>query len=202
VHTDMDEQNAKLSEMMCTEQYLGKQYLNKGMVNVNLGCGHRHLDNFINVDREIPNEPDILCDLDKPDVRLPFPDNYVDNLVAIHFLEHVWNIMPLWREIYRICKPDSKCFFITPYWTCYDALCNPFHYRSFDEVYWHYLNPNLYKTKGSAGYADHGVDFNFKVSQIWLIPYPEFFSDPELDFKKRHQLNIIREIHALLEVKK
>lgn len=200
IKEDMDEQNARLSEVLCTEQYLGQQYKKSGKVNLNLGCGHRHLDYFINIDREPPNEPDVLCDLELG--KLPFENNSIDNVIGIHSLEHIWNIIPLWREIYRVCKPKALCFFITPYFTSGDALCNPSHYRAFDETYWHYLNPRLYKVKGSAGYADHGIDFDFIVNQVWLIPYPKFLNDPELEFKKTHWLNVIREVHALLEVQK
>jgi len=168
-------------------------------LKLNIGCGKNHLKDFINVDKFINNKPDVLCDLE---FGLPFKDNSIDEIFGIHIMEHISNLIILMRDIYRVCKNGAKCFFVTPYVTSYDAWESPFHVRTFNENTWHYFNPKLYEQPGHAGYADHGVDFNFQVIECFLIPYPEFLNDPELEFKKQHWNNIIREIQIRLEVVK
>ena len=167
------------------------------MQKINLGCGHNHLKGFFNIDKFMSNKPEVCCDLEH---GLPFKDNSIDEVFAIHVMEHISNLMGLMKDIHRVCKKKAKCFFVTPYTTSYDACESPFHVRVFNENTWHYFNTKLYQQPGHAGYADHGLDFDFQMTGCVLVPYPEFLNDPELDFKKKHWINVIRELQVKLEV--
>ena len=169
------------------------------MQKINLGCGHNHLNGFLNIDKFMSNKPDVCCDLEH---GLPFKDNSIDEVFAIHVMEHISNLMNLMRDIYRVCKNGVKCFFVTPYKTSFEAMGNPHHLRVFDEWSWYYFTPELYDNPTTSGYAYMGLDFTFKIDKIELIPYPEFLNDKELDWKKNHWWNVIREVHGYLEVVK
>ncbi len=72
-------------------------------IRINLGCGRRKLDGWINVDIK---DADVNCDISG---ALPFPDNYADEVMAIHLIEHFYpweaeNILTEWR---RILKPGG-----------------------------------------------------------------------------------------------
>ena len=167
------------------------------MQKINLGCGKNHLECYFNVDKFMSNKPDVCCDLE---YGLPFKDNSIDEVKAIHLMEHINNLWGLMREIWRICKNGSKCLFVTPYKTSFEAMGNPHHVRVFDEWTWYYFTPELYDCKDTSGYAYMGLDFRFKIDRIELVPYPEFLNDPELEYKRKHLWNIITEIHGYLEV--
>ena len=165
------------------------------MIKLNLGCGHNKKEGFINIDKMEENEPDLLFDLEckKP---FPFPDNSIDYVYGSHVIEHIRDIFCLFRELYRICKPGAQLMFITPYATSDDAFESLDHCRMLNENSWMYLDKI---TNDGCAYA---IDFDFKVVETVLVPYPEFLNDPEIEFKRKHWRNVIREMRCTLEVKK
>ena len=71
-----------------------------------LGCGHKKMEGFINIDDDPLIEPDMVLNLN--DAKLPFPDSSVDEVVAFHILEHIGEpFIPLMKEIYRVCKSNA-----------------------------------------------------------------------------------------------
>ena len=64
-----------------TESALG------GKLKLNLGCGKRRREGFINVDSQPGCQPDLVLDLE----ALPWPwaDDSVDEVDLIHVLEHL-----------------------------------------------------------------------------------------------------------------
>lgn len=74
------------------------------MVKLNLGAGSQVLDGWLSVDLE--GEPDI-----RADVRmLPLPDDYADELQAIHVFEHLyrWDALDTLIEWRRVLKPGGR----------------------------------------------------------------------------------------------
>jgi|GEM_PF-7049720 len=178
-----------------------------GSVNLNLGCagnpcvtenGHR----WINLDKNPHVRPDVVHDLVK--LPLPFEDSAVDFVMAIHVMEHVPkpDFLPLIADLHRILKPGGNLLALTPYGTSDDALCNPMHHMGFTEDTWMYVLPQVYQLEGNLGYrADENYPIrSWEVKNLALIPYDEFRkdSDEELEFKKRHWRNVIREMHVHL----
>jgi predicted SAM-dependent methyltransferase len=53
------------------------------MKKLNLGCGKRKQDGFINIDNRAEFEPDLICDIIN---GLPFEDDSVDMVLANDFL--------------------------------------------------------------------------------------------------------------------
>lgn len=85
---------------------------------IDLGGGEFPKPGFLNLDigtlNPINNHcyvPDIQCDLNK---GIPFPDNFIDEVVTSHFIEHVKDPVFLMNEIWRVCKNGSKVQIICP----------------------------------------------------------------------------------------
>lgn len=83
-----------------------KKFRNEKSLKLNLGCGEKHLEDFVNIDIQEP------CDL-RHDLRtpLPFIDNAVDeifsegNVVSL-FSREEWK--KLKKEIVRVLRPGGK----------------------------------------------------------------------------------------------
>lgn len=107
-------------------------------MNLNLGCGLKKLDGFVNIDYDSSLNPDIVCDLR---LGIPFPDNSVSIIYSSHFLEHVPDLESLLYEMYRVSKNGALWDIIVPIpsmqnttniqhyrtflWTSFDTYCFP-----------------------------------------------------------------------------
>jgi ubiquinone/menaquinone biosynthesis C-methylase UbiE len=85
-------------------------------VKLNLGCGDKILPGYINVDvasERAGNKPDVICDVRKLD---KFPDNYADEIMAVHVVEHFWRweVVEILSEWVRVLKPGGKMIFECP----------------------------------------------------------------------------------------
>jgi predicted SAM-dependent methyltransferase len=86
----------------------------EGKIKLNLGCGHRLMDGYINID--MPNNyiDKLKNKYDKPDfeadiTNLPYEDNYADEIIAIHVIEHFyyWEVEDVLKEWLRVLKPGG-----------------------------------------------------------------------------------------------
>jgi ubiquinone/menaquinone biosynthesis C-methylase UbiE len=85
-------------------------------VKLNLGCGDKILDGYINVD--VANErsgkqPNIICDVRNLN---SFIDNYADEILAVHVVEHFWRweVVQILKEWVRVLKPGGKMILECP----------------------------------------------------------------------------------------
>lgn len=87
-----------------------------GAIRLNLGCGHKPLPEYLNVDRrELPGV-DLVADVD----HLPFEPGEIREIHAAHLLEHFpeeylrRRLLPYWRELLapggtlRLIVPDAE----------------------------------------------------------------------------------------------
>ena len=83
------------------------------MIAINLGCGDKYWDNYINVDVDPDCNPDVVADLTQ---KLPFEDNYADEIISIHLIEHIdtLKIDNLIQDWFRILKPGGKLIIECP----------------------------------------------------------------------------------------
>lgn len=96
-------------------------------MKLNIGSGHKRIDNFLNVDDDPLVSPDFIVDLEKG--KLPFDDNSVEEIKAHHILEHIKNFIPLMQEIYRVCKHGALIDIIAPHHNHEVFYGDPTHVR-------------------------------------------------------------------------
>lgn len=96
---------------------------------LDIGCGGKKQQSFaIGVDKQDCPGVDVVCDLEK---GLPFPDDHADQVYAVHFLEHVHNLVGLMNDIHRVLKPDGVLHIIVPHYNNVNAIADPTHVRFF-----------------------------------------------------------------------
>ena len=84
------------------------------VVRLHLGCGRKKLDGWINCDL-------YGSDMDIDIRKLPFDDNSVDEIMAIHVCEHFYihDILKVLKEWRRVLKPQGKMVLELP---CLDKV--------------------------------------------------------------------------------
>lgn len=82
---------------------------------LNLGCGEKYMDGWINVDQEYNLQADVYCDIGEE--PWPFDDNFFDEVIAAHILEHLGRdqFFHAMKELYRVCKPSAEIGIILPH---------------------------------------------------------------------------------------
>jgi len=85
-------------------------------VKLNLGCGDKIINGYINVDvvaTRAGKQPDIICDLHNLSI---FESNYADEILAVHVVEHFWHweIIEILKEWTRVLKPGGKMILECP----------------------------------------------------------------------------------------
>lgn len=80
---------------------------------LNLGCGYRREEGFVNIDNRAEVKPDMVCDILQ---GLPYDDNSVDMVRADDFLEHIpiGKTVQVITEIWRVLKPGGTFESCTP----------------------------------------------------------------------------------------
>lgn len=84
--------------------------MNQPSIKLNLGCGDKILPDYINVDvahERAGKQPDVICDVRNLD---KFPDNYADEILAVHVVEHFWRweVVDILKEWVRVLKPGAR----------------------------------------------------------------------------------------------
>lgn len=98
-------------------------------MKLNLGCGDKILEGYVNVDvaeSRAGKRPDVLCDLHR---LTPFDDNSADEILSVHVVEHFWRweVVDVLREWIRVFKPGGLMILECPNLksACETLLANP-----------------------------------------------------------------------------
>lgn len=97
-------------------------------MKLNIGCGREIMDGWVNIDQFQEEGVDIVMDLDKKDVRLPFMDGSVEEILASHSLEHIFYYHRLMKEFGRVMRKGGRLTIRTPWGVSPQAH----HLRFFD----------------------------------------------------------------------
>lgn len=78
-------------------------------MKLNLGCGDKILDGYVNVDvapSRLGKKPDLLCDLHE----LTFDSDSADEILAVHVVEHFWRweVVDILKEWKRVLKKGGR----------------------------------------------------------------------------------------------
>lgn len=149
-------------------------------MKLNLGCGLRKLDGYVNVDSDPFCEPDALVDLNA--VPWPWADDSALEVLLIHVLEHlgptVEGYLSIIRELWRICAPDARVTVLVPHPRHNGFLNDPTHVRPVTAEGLAMFSQSRNRQWLAAGYANTplglslGVDFavedvNHDLAEPW-----------------------------------
>ena len=114
------------------------------MLKLNLGCGYRKLEGYVNLDDRSIVEPDLLCDISNV---LPYRDNEIDEVRAFDFLEHIpiGKTVKVIEDIYRVLKPGGLFEHFTPSTDGRGAFQDPTHISFWNINSWFYYMDDNYR---------------------------------------------------------
>lgn len=126
---------------------------------LNLGCGERKKQGYLNIDWNPEIKPDITHDLNK--FPYPFNDNTFDLIEADHVLEHLDKPFLVMKELHRVLKPNGHLIIKVPHFS--RGFTHAEHTHGFDATFPLYFNKNFTK----SGYF--GIDFKLEKLELrWL----------------------------------
>jgi len=104
---------------------------------IDIGCGgNKQVPWALGVDKYPCAGVDVVTDLED---MLPFKDNEVDQVFAVHVLEHIHDIIGLMNEIHRVLKPDGMLHVLSPVSTSANSIADPTHVRLFSSQTFKYF---------------------------------------------------------------
>lgn len=183
-------------------------------LRLNLGCGARHFEGYINVDKY--GNPDVKHDLET--FPWPWTDNSVIEILLIHVLEHLGQdsktYLNIIKEMYRICQPGATIRIVVPHHRHDFFFDDPTHVRVVTPMGLSLFSQRLNRKWIEEQAANSplglylGVNFElietiYKPSSSWFDLHPE----PEVDIElllseSTYYNNLIEQIEMLLEVVK
>lgn len=179
-------------------------------LKLNLGCGSKRLDGYLNVDKY--GDPELRVDLEK--FPWPWPDNSIAKIELSHVLEHLGQqtetYLQIIQELYRICQPQAEIHVVVPHHRHDFFVHDPTHVRPITPYGLSMFSQKFNRECQAKGYSTTplglylGVDF--EVVETTYIPgdcWPEFAGDraDDVDYLlKQSELhnNLIQEVDMTL----
>lgn len=185
-------------------------------MKLNMGCGHNKVPGYLNVDLSAECAPDYVCDLEV----LPWiwPDNSVDAVRFNHCLEHLGQeskvFLGMMKELYRVCKNESKIEINVPHPRHDNFLGDPTHVRVITpevlSLFDKRLNDEWKKTGAANTPLAHYLGVDFAISKFKTVldePYGKLFASgkitgPDMEVIVRERNNVVSEFRIELTVRK
>jgi ubiquinone/menaquinone biosynthesis C-methylase UbiE len=185
-------------------------------MKVNLGCGDKIHDGWVNVDKFNYYPVDVVHDLET--FPYPFEDDSVSHILMSHVLEHIGQNPDTFNliisELYRICQDSASIDIRVPHPRHDDFISDPTHVRPITVNGLSLYDQALNKKWAEAGAANtplgliHNVDFKIeKVNYILEAHYKKQLemkqiTEAQLQTIMRERYNVVKEIHILWRVRK
>lgn len=125
-------------------------------MKLNLGCGNKILNGYINLDKRQWGSVDVVRDVLR---GLPFDDNKFDEVYASHFMEHIPAGEDLYfviSEVWRVLKDGGKFIIRVPHSDTQEAFY-PDHLS-----YW---NEKMVQALVADPYQSYGT-YRFKIIEM------------------------------------
>ena len=123
------------------------------MVKLNLGCGFKKRDGFVNIDSSGHCSPDLVLDLNE--IPWPFDGDSVDEVVMESVIEHLpadpKKFFAVLQELYRVCADNAKVYVECPYPTHRWQLVDLTHTKAIHPESLELLNAQTCHKLASAG---------------------------------------------------
>ena len=183
-----------------------------GKIKLNLGCGERKYDGYVNVDKY--GTPDIKHDLET--FPWPWENESVSEITMFHVLEHLGKDVDIYfsifKEIYRICHHGAEVVIVVPHYRHEFFYDDPTHVRVVTP-----LGLALFSKKQNKKWIANGasnsplgmyLDIDFEIKKTIIKPSPDWFKlypDKNVDVNLLHQKsklynNLIEQYDIRLEV--
>jgi len=183
---------------------------------LNMGCGLKKIEGFVNADISPNVKPDQIVDFNK--FPWPFADNEFDHIVAKDILEHLGDtssdFIKAIKEMYRISHNGAIWEVQSPHWRCDTALDDPDHKRLITMGMFNMFNKRMLLEKLRNGQSDsalafdHDVDVEIADMQFdYTPPWEEKIrkreiGQEELNYALNHFNNVALSTKYLIQVHK
>lgn len=149
------------------------------LLRLNLGCGHRKLAGFVNVDKFAACGPDAVVDLEC--FPWPWADGSVVEVQMIHVLEHLGaapdTYLAIMKELWRVCGHGARVHLVVPHPRHDSFLNDPTHVRAVTGDGLLMFSQKANREWMAQGAANTplgvylGIDFDLVATEIELDPF-------------------------------
>jgi len=178
-------------------------------MKLNLGSGYKRIPGFVNIDSSPACKPDYVVDLERDE--FPFNDSTVDEVMAIHILEHLGEgFFHCMRELYRVCKNGATIHIAVPHPRHDTFLIDPTHRRPiYPETLnmfsrKHNLRDIMNKGNETPVAIINNVDFEMIAHRLHFDPYYEEtfknMSEDQINHVLRTSNNVVDTMEMILKV--
>ena len=177
-------------------------------MKLNLGCGNKVHEGYVNVDKFDLYNVDIVHDLEK--FPYPFEDDSVDEILLSHVLEHIGQepnvFVQILKEFYRISKNQALIKIAVPHPRHEDFISDPTHVRPITVLGLSLFDKSLNKEWEKLGAANtplaliHEVDFKiekvqYQIEDAIMQKHRSGEIDKiKLDYMMQHTNNVIKQM--------
>ena len=138
------------------------------MRTLDLGCGKNKRAGAIGLDQDRNVNPDVVHEV-RFRRKLPFEDNYFDEIYMIDFIEHVDNIEWLFSEVHRVSLPDSYVEIQYPHYSSPNFHNDITHHHGLGMHALFHYDPTSALGKKYGSYTHLERDFPFKIEKVDAI---------------------------------
>jgi hypothetical protein len=185
-------------------------------VKLNLGCGYKKQEGWINVDASAACQPDVVLDLE----QLPWPwsTDAAEQVRFIHSLEHMGRdpvvFLGIMKELHRVCCNGAEIEIIVPHPRHDDFLGDPTHVRVITpkllQLFDRQFCDEVKRLGGSNSPFAHYLDVDFfikSVTQALAEPYAREFAnrslvEEQVERMSRELNNVVAQYEIILGVRK
>jgi len=181
-------------------------------MRINLGCGFKKLEGFINIDSDFKCNPDLVLQLGKE--RFPFEDNSVEHVAAHHILEHLGEeFFPFIQDLYRVCANEAIIDVVVPHPRHDVFLGDLSHVRAITienmrTLSKKYCDNEEFINTSWSGFANtlnvdfEIFDYTYKFDEQFKFLFKDIQDTNQIDWMARTMNNAIIEIHFKMMVMK